>query len=581
MKLYACERDAVEGDASYPNNFIPLITPVVEGQVASMMEGGIEYQYLSNNPSHQKYLPKLEAAGAYCRRLNNAENHYKDFARFYEILGNAWISVLWDKSYSTAKNKPDGYPRIMIPNIYSVLVDGRIKDYKDLQHAEYIIHEIGFQDIAWARREYGDEKAEAISRCLQRYAGTDGQTSTDDIDTFTMLHVWTRDNEQGNLQLIEMDSSGFILRESDPSTPYYKTVDNEYPFYFTRMIPRMGNFYGYGDGKILKYMQTFINNLADELELAVRFNAQPKTYIDPRSEMDMDQFDSDPSHPIMCTNPSQNVYTAPAMGINNIVLQTIQMLLEQAQRSTRFSDIMNGTQQGVSATATQINGQLSQGSVGIRDKAADIQRAMAWCDRYCVRLCLDNWEIPFWVGKFRNSASEEGSEFLDMSKLAKVPAVIPVSGQALLDNEEKKRKDPNANIVSYETVMSGGKPVYVDLDYNVDVKLSAGFPRGKNDLFNQLISLMQVVAVNQETGAPEPVIEFGVLRAKLEEILGFKLAAKTKPVRPEPVVAGAGQVNPLGASGEVAQPNGSQVRTQPSNLMGTVPLAPDSRGMSL
>ena len=581
-KLYNCERDPVDDDPNYPRNFIPLIAPVVEGQTASMMEGGIEYVYSSDNPSQQSYLPKLEAAGAYCRRLNNAENHYKDFTRHYEVLGNAWISVLWEKSYSTAKNRPDGYPRIMIPTVYSVLVDGRIKDYKDLQHAEYIIHEIGFQDIAWARREYGDELAEAISLGLSDAGGSNPDETMDDYNTFLLLHVWTRDNEQGNLQLIEMDSSGLILRESDPSEPYYKTVDNEYPFYFARMMPRLGNFYGYGDGKLLKYLQIQTNNLADELEIAARFSAQSKTYVDPKGEMDMDQYDSDPSHLIVCKSPRDNIYTAPPAGISPIILDMIIQNLQHSQRASRFSDMMTGTQQGVSATATQINGQLSQGSVGIRDKAADIQRAMAWAERYSVRLCLDNWKIPFWVGKFRNSSDADGSEFIDLSEMSKVPAVIPASGQVLLDRMELKKNNPNMKIADYESVTDEetGEPVYTDLDYNVGVKLSAGFPKGKNDLFNQIISLSQL-APPDENGVPSPIMDIEVARAKLAEIMGFKLITKKSEAVPKPVAPMNAQVNPLSASGEVAQPQGSQVRTQPSNLMGTVPMARDNRGMQL
>jgi len=581
-KLYACERDAVESDPDYPNNFLALLTPIVEGQTASMMEGGIEYQYLSNNPSHKMYLPKLESASAYCRGINNAENHYKDFTRHYEVMGNACITVMWEKSYSTAKNRPDGYPRIMIPAVYDVIVDGSIKDYKDVQHARYIIHVIGLQDIAWAREEYGDDKAEGISAGFSQTDGEDGDISGDDTDKFTLLHVWTRDNKEGNLQLIEMDTSGFILRESDPSEPYYTTVDNEYPFYFARMMPRMGKFYGFGDGQLLKYLQVYTNNLADELELAVRYNAQPKTFVDVKSNIAEENWNSDPSHFIPCDNPHQNVLVVQGAGINPVILDTINMNLNQGQRMTRFSDIMNGTQQGVSATATQINGQLSQGSVGIRDKAADIQRAMAWCDRFCVRLCLQYWKTPFWISKFRSQSDETGSEFIDMQDMTKIPAVIPATGKAFEAIQKAKKDNPDLKTVDYESVYDKkGEPVYTDLDYDVVVKLSAGFPRGKNDLFNQLISLIQVVGVDPETGTPMPILDFDVARSKLEEILGFKLASKKPASKPQPVVPSNGQINPLGNSGEVAQPQGSQIRTQPSNLMGTVPMAKDNRGMAL
>jgi hypothetical protein len=577
QRMFACERKQSRADPTFPNNFIPLITPVVEGQVAAMLESDIEYTYTSNNPSHREYLPKIEGASKYCRNLNNAHLYYKDFARQYDLLGNAWMTVLWDKTYSTDKTKPQGYPRLMVPTLQSVLPDGRIKDFKDLQHCNYIFHEIGFQDIAWARTKYGDEKAEAIARCLNRYDGEDANALVDDNETFMLLHCWTRDNPQHKLELIEMDTTGFILEESFP----YELVDNEYPFYFGRMIPRQGKFFGYGDGKILKYMQILINNLADEMELAARNNAQPKTFVDAeKGNLDMTQWDSDPSHPILMENPHQNVMALQGQGISQVVPQFIQFLLDQAQRATRFADIMTGNQQGVSATATQISGQLAQGSVGIKDKASDIQAMMKWCDRYCMRLCLQYWDTPFWISKFNNT---DDAEFVDMSSMAKIPSVVPATGKIAQLRRKLRRKRPDLPVVSYEPVTKNGKPVYTMLDFDVDVKITAGFPKGKNDLFNQIISLMQIQVLDPKTGMSVPFLTTDIAREKMEQILGFKMTDARKEMNraEQEQIVNAQGVNPLSNSGEVAQPQGSQIRTQPSNLMGTVPMARDNRSMQL
>lgn len=577
-KMYACRRSQDKQDQHYPNNVVPLITPVVEGQVAAMLESDTEYVYTSNNPAHKEDLPKMEACSRYYRALNKSHQYFKDYARKYDLLGNSWITVMWDKTYSTDKTKPQGYPRLVVPPLLDVLVDGRIKDYKDLQHASYIIHAQGFQDIAWARTKYGDEKAEAIARCLNRYDGEDTSVSVDDNETFMLLHVWTRDNPEHKLELIEMDTTGFILEESFP----YELVDNEYPFYFGRMIPQSGKFYGVGDGQILKYMQVLINNLADELEIASRHNAQPKTFVDAeKANIDLDQWDSDPSHPILAENPHQNIMVIQGQGISAVIPQMIQFLLDQAQRATRFADIMTGNQQGVSATATQISGQLAQGSVGIKDKAADIQKMMEWVDRYCLRLCLQFWDVPFWVTTFQGT---EDAEFIDMSSIAKAPAVIPATGKLLSRIREKLRRNPTAPVVKYEHVYKKGQPVYTNFDFDVEIKLASGFPKGKNDLFNQILSLMQIQVLDPESGMMVPFLTLDVAREKMEQILGFKMTDASREMlrsMPQPTVANAGQVNPLSNSGEVAMPQGSRVSTQPSNLMGTVPMAPDNRSMQL
>ncbi|NCB67003.1 MAG: hypothetical protein EOM48_12685, partial [Bacilli bacterium] len=327
QRLYACERDPDPSDPSLPNSFLPIVTPVVEGQVASMMESTIEFTHVTDNPAHEQYMKQLDEASAWFRRRGNFNLQFKDFARLYDLLGGCWCALSWEKSHSKKLGVPSGYPKVSVPPMQSILVDGRIKDYKDLQDAEYIIHEIGYQSIGWARREYGDEMAEALTAGYNREDGEDPMQSYDDRNSFMLLHVWTRSNEYHNLQLIEMDVNGLVLRESDPSKPYYEKVDNQYPFYFARMIPKQGNFYGYGDGKLLKPMQYTVNRLMDEVELAARFSAQSKMAIDPKAQLDLEQINSDPSKPIMCDNPNQNIRELRPSGINPVVTNMIEFIL--------------------------------------------------------------------------------------------------------------------------------------------------------------------------------------------------------------------------------------------------------------
>jgi hypothetical protein len=245
-ELYSCQRDPDPDDVDYPNNFISLLAPCIEGQTASIIEGGIEFNHTTDNPAHTQYMAQYNAASEYYRRKAKFMDHFKDFTRVYDLIGNAVVTPSWEKNFSKVKGKPAGYPRLTVCPLLSVIVDGRIKDTKDLQYAEYIIHEIGFQSLSWAKKTYGDEKGNAIAAGYNRYDGEHPDQSTDDQYSFTLLHVWTRNNEQGNLQLIEMDSNGFVLKMSDPSKPYYKYTENEYPFYFSRMIPILGEFYGIG-----------------------------------------------------------------------------------------------------------------------------------------------------------------------------------------------------------------------------------------------------------------------------------------------------------------------------------------------
>lgn len=566
-ELCACQRDPDEDDPDYPNNVVPIITPVVEGQVASIIEGNIEISHATDNPAHESMMCKYDAASDYVRRKNRFIDHMKDFTREYDKIGNAIITPSWEDGFGVVKGKPRGFPRLTVCPPLTVLVDGRIKDSKDLQYAEYIIHEIGFQTLSWARREYGDEKADCLAAGYNWYQGENPDVSTDDQYSFTLLHVWTRNNKQGNLQLIEMDANGFVLRMSDPSKPYYKYVDNEYPFYMARMIAIVGQFYGYGDGQILMKAQEAINNLTDEMELACRFSAQPKVIVDPRAKMGADQLNSNPADIAVCNNPRENIMVLQAQGINPVVIQAIKWIKEYAPEAVRFSPLMTGNQQGVSATATQINSQMIQGAVGINDKKSDIARAMEWVDRYCLKLCMEYWDKPFWavIGNDYKNA-----QFIDFKEMMKAPAAVPVtqSVRARLDKMRNmfrgaSKKKPNMDIARDDN----GEIIYTDIDFDTKVYIGKGISRGKTDVYNILMGLAGTMLTLPD-GRRMMAISPERWTELMEQTLGMKLKSEN-----EEDMQGA-QFDPASITGQNPVGNNQTVQKPqqtPEALMQNVP----------
>lgn len=566
-ELAACQRQPDANDPHYPNSFIAILTPVIEGQVASIIEGNIEITHVTDNPAHQKYMVQYDAASAYARRKNRFLEYFKDYTRQYDKLGNSIITVSWDKGYSKKKGKPNGYPKLTVCPLLSVVIDGRVKDAKEIQDAEYIIHEIGFQTIGWARDTFGDEKADALAVGYNRYEGEKPDVSVDDNYTFTLLHVWTRANKQKNLQLIQMDANGFILDESDPSEPYYDYVDNEYPFFFSRMIPITGQLYGYGDGALLKGIQEQQNNLADEVEIACRFNAQPKIIVDPRAHMSADEYNSNPADIGYCNNPDENIKIITGPGINPVVQQTMLDNETRAQRITRFNDIMTGNQQGVSATATQINSQLMQGSVGINDKKSDISRAMEWADRYSLKLCMQYWDKPFWSTMGHNYQT-----FVDMKDMIKAPSAVPVSNN-VLGKVGKGMKDFMGRLVNPRLKSDLAKDaddnlILTDIDWDTQVFIGKGIAKGKTDLFNILMGLAGVILMNQD-GTRRMAITPKRWIELMEQTLGMKLSAEDEEQIMDGMQfdqAAITGLNPIGQNDTIQKP-----QQTPDNLMSTVP----------
>lgn len=540
--MYECRREPKK-DPAAPCNFIPLLTPTVEGQVAAMIEADIEYKHITDNPAHRNYMAKLDAASEYIRARNRSHQQFKDFGRYYDNLGNAWMTIEWEDGFGKSKNKPRSFPRLITPPIASVLVDGKIKDYKDLQYAEWIIREIGFMSIGWARKEYGDDYADALATGTNRHDGEEAEHTYSDSNSFMLLHIWTRNNDQGNLQLIEMDTNGLILRESDPSKPYFENVDNEYPFFFARMMPLQGNFYGYGDGKILKPMQECVNSLTDELELACRYQAQSKWVIDPRANFNPNQMNSDPSKPVIMPNPQQYLKIAQAGGVNTVIPTMIEFLLREAQRSTRFSDIMTGQRMAPSATATAVVTQMTQGSVGIRDKTNDIKQVMQDVDRYCLNLCMAKWDKPFWA-----SLADDVVEFVDASRMGQLPTAVPPSSAAI--KEAVREGNP---IPEFEIPEDENGEIMTNIDFTTRVNIGTAMPKNKNDIYNIILGLMQMQGIDAE-GKPVPVLSIRKARQLLEETLGIKLQTADEETEEAVMVTqeSLNALNPL-SNGEIYQ----------------------------
>lgn len=579
-QAYRCERDPSSPDPSYPNNFVAVITPVVEGQIASIIEANIEFTCQSRSPGMEGFMSVLDAGGSYIRDRNMFLQSFKDFGRQYDLLGNALVTVHWEKENYRSKRLPSGYPRIAIPDVRDIIIDGKIRDYKDLQCAEYIIERMGAYSIGWAKSEYGEEIANAIAVGVEME--DEGQNTFDHRDAFVLLHVWTRKNKYGNLQLIEMDTNGFVLRFSDPKKPYYSRTHNQYPYYMARMIPKLDSLYGIGDGKMIYKAQEIINKLTDEIELAARFSAQAKWAIDPRGKAKISQINSDPSKPFLIENPNQNIRIIQAQGINSVVFNYIEFLLREVQRMTRFHDIMTGNMNTASATATQINSQMAQGSVGINDKKTDISHAMAWAYRYCLQLCLEKWDIPMW-----GRTGDDVYTWVDFDQIRSAPATVPISGEKVEEITSMGGNPPEYEFLETKPKKKGKLPIRLmeELDFDVKIVIGQGIQKDNVSMFNMLQSLSQLQIVDEQ-GVPKPVLMYTKAVKMFEDILGIKLSdpatdpSVTMQNQLTQMMEQLAALNPV-TSDQVQPPSGSNIPSLAPNLAGSVPGTgmTDTRGM--
>lgn len=554
-KLYKGEREKeYESD---PNSFVNVILPQIEGQVSAMTNHNITAAIKGKGYSDQRFAFTVDPIARLILKENKIKQLIKKIGRRYLKFGNAAMLVEWDDEALDGF----GLPKMKAPSITKVYIDSNIHDLDDIQEAEYIIVEKGTKSILWAKEEFGEDRARAVSLGNTREDFTKRfNTGNDNTEEFTYLEIWTRNNEQGNLQKIEMSKCGVILRESDPSTPYYQYVFNRYPIFMTGLYQEEEELHRFGDGKLLKPIQELINKLYDEIIIAIKFAAQSRTYADPKAKLNPGEFaEADPRKVLKATNPGQWIKTERGTGINQVVFNLLEQLFNKVQEMTRFSALMTGNDPGSSMTATQAGIQMQQGISGIDDKRGDISLMTSNALSYSIGLCMEFWEA---AKAFRVSDNEDKFEWIDARKLKDIPEFTPAT-KDYVDKWRKNNpnKDPKEQ-PEWMVLNVDGKEATKQIEMDISVTIGEGMPSNKMALYNIIVSLAQLQLLDERTMQPRPLLNYKQVRDMIEEILGLKIKEDEKgkeqvqfPGGQNMPIPGGGPTRPLNQDANIPNAN--------------------------
>lgn len=562
-EMYMTEIEEVDDS---PNACIPLIAPIVDGHVSSMTEQNIVSNAKGKRVSDHEFSRDAQLAIDLMLKENDIRQRLKDGIKRYILFG--WCICAID--YNESAMDGIGLATLRFPPIHSVLVDGNIKNMNDYQDAQYIIEEVGFQSLMWARKEYGDDIADMIQINNSNNYDNAG-VSLDEQFSFMYLKVWHRNNPKGNLQLLEMDGTGFVLRESDPNKPYYKYTENRYPYEFCGLYQQEGVFARFGEGKRLKYLENLLNKLYNEVIYAVQYSSQGKKYIDfDKGQCDPEEVaDPDPKKPVACIDPQQNVYVVQGTGINPIVFNLIQMIISEAQRISRFSALMTGNDTGGKITATQAGIQTQQGNTNISDKKSDISWMLSKAARQGLEIQMEKWKTG--VDIFEDEKKEK-KKWLDIRRLSKIPVLVPADENYIERQEKNNPGLPRPEFMQYIAsediekdgeVIKKGTPISKKANFDIDISIGEGLPTNKIALYNIVLSLAQLQLIDETTGQPKPLLGYSQVKKMIEDLVGLPIddsleeakqglqqygmqQPKINPINMNPNIPGANQNGTMG-----------------------------------
>lgn len=522
-----CKSEREDNGSGQETAFVNVMISNFEGQVSAMTNYNISASLKGRGVGDDMFVKTAEPIISFLIEQCNIRQLVKNAGRKYIKYGNAFITVGWDADAFDGM----GLPKIKVRGLSEILLDGRVTEPEDIGEMEYYIEEVGQKSILWAEREYGEDIAKAIQtgNAVQDFAEA---YNMDDNSSFTLIRVWTKANKTGNMQMLQMSACGILLEESDENEPYYTRVFNRLPVFYAGLYPSEGEFYHYGDGKLLKPIQELFNKLFDECMLALKFSSQGRTFADPNSKLDPDEFaENDPSRPTFVDNPNQNILVTRGTGINDGIYNVLSLLLTQVQEVTRFSTLMTG-QQGSRKTATEAGILMQQGATGIDDKKGDISKMLSDAVLYAFALCLENWNTAV---ALRVADNPDDFVWVDPEQLTRVPKMIPASRQYQEDWKKKQPKKDKKDLpkwmmleVDNEQLDELGKPIGKtpatgQIAIDLTLSIGEGMPNNKVSMFNIIQALSQMQMVDEVTGQPVSIMSVQKVKGMVSDILGITL----------------------------------------------------------
>jgi hypothetical protein len=543
-----------------PNSKINIINSNIEGQTALIVEQNMAIMTRGESADDENYAKDARVGLEWTLRKNYFRRVEKSYVRRLLKYGNSVFSLFFDPD---ALNK-FGLVKIHSSSLSSIFIDGKIKDFHRYQEAEYIAEAITlsktqFEDI------YGEEKANSVSYGsfpIDDKNVFNVDDSNDDEDAATLIRRWSR--HKGKLRLEEFSGDGLLLYDSHKKgkrkdnqkkseyehKSYYKYVNDKYPYFFTVLYAREGNFWGFGDGKLLMPLQKLINELYDKIRICARPNL---IMYDTNSEVDLSDYNENSlePRPYDGTNVkgTQPVHSVAWGTINESWWRLLASIHQEVQRVTRFADLMTG-QKGQANTATEASIQQQQGNAATDDKKRDIQTTMQEMLEYALGLMMEFYTEG---RSFRDEANKDDYNWIDFRQFANVPAKIPAS----TDFQKKfKEQNPDKEVPKWELLTdSKGDTMTKNVDLDIEVTIGAGLPKNKAFITQFMQQIAKVVLPDKQMQS-KPAIYWEEFRTLLKDYIGIPIEDdELQGIMSQPMPQGQPQQPqqnpnaPLGANG--------------------------------
>ena len=505
-----------EGEFEYDDENDPapntnITNSNVEGKTALLCDQTIAIQVDPREPGDRPFCDMARTLADFIKERNKMYRKIEVHERRREMFGTGIFRVLWNFDKLEGKGLPDIEP--IHPNL--LFIDPAITDVYDIQEAQYVI-EAKSKSIYSAFVEYGEEKAEAIIPNLDPVQNI---IQENDEDQYVHLMVWTRYRQNGEmkLRLVEMSGDGVILRDTKEALEEYnkkreqkdeqewfsKNKDNKekkdkkdteeeeelklfpnakYPYFLTPDMHRENTVWGKASAELILPISDQIDEIDDNVLRNARLTGNPMAIISNNSGIDPEKVTNEAGQMLLTNDMNGFKWQQPPSMPNYIINRRTELMNNDRQVVTRFTDQMIGKQQSGVDTATESLALQNSGNSMIEHKKGLLQETLSDVFEYSLELALINWNTTMLFRITGDKGEDDFAEF-NPDRLNHVPLMIE-SDTEYRQNYIEKWKERNKRKDISELDPNEYKYMQVDnetrkIQYDLTVSVGAGLPNNR------------------------------------------------------------------------------------------------------
>ena len=480
-------------DESDPAPNTNITNSNVEGKTALLCDQNLAIQVDPREPGDRFFCDKVRVLADFIKERNRMYRKIEVHERRREMTGTGIFKVVWDFDKLDGQGLPDIEP--IHPS--RLFIDPAITDVYNIQNAQYII-EASNRSIYSASLEYGEDVADAIMPNLDPVSNV---IVNNEEEQYVHLLIWTKYKESKDsdvqLRLIEMSGCGVILSDTKKKLKEHKEKKEEdlklfpnsdYPYFLTPDMYRENTIWGKASAELILPISDQIDELDDNILRNARLTGNPIALVSNNSGIDVDKITNEPGQVIPTNDVNAYKWLTPPSIPTYVSNKRAELMNNDRQVVTRFTDQQIGKSQSGVDTATESMALQNSGNSMIEHKKGLLQETLSEVFEYAIELALLNWDTTMVFRITGENGEDDFTEF-NPDKLNHIPVLV--ESDTDYKNEYKKKweeRNPNGD---FRTEEDSNNYKYMQVDsetrkvrYDLSVSVGAGLPNNKAYRYN-------------------------------------------------------------------------------------------------